>query len=142
MAKAKAGDTVRVHYTGWLEDGTVFDSSADRDPLEFQLGEGQVIEGFEEAIVGMEVGESKTANILPEKGYGPHYGEMVIEVGREQFPPHIAPQVDQVLQLQRPDGDRIRAIITNVSESTVTLDANHPLAGKNLMFDIELLEIV
>lgn len=142
MAKAKVGDTVRVHYTGKLEDGTVFDSSTDREPLEFQLGEGQVIQGFEEAVVGMSTGESKSATIDPEKGYGPHYDEMVIEVGREKFPPHIDPQIDQVLQLQRPDGERIRAIITEVSEETVTLDANHPLAGKNLQFDIELVDIV
>lgn len=141
MVQAKPGDTVKIHYTGRLEDGTVFDSSANREPLEFTLNGGQVIPGFEQAVLGMSPGESKTEKIPMDQAYGPHRPEMVLEVNREQMPPELQPEVGQQLQVQQPDGQAIPVFITEVTESTVTLDANHPLAGEDLTFDIELVEI-
>ena len=141
MAQAKPGDIVKIHYTGRLEDGTVFDSSANREPLEFTLDGGQVIPGFEQAVVGMTPGESKTEKIPMDQAYGPHRPEMVLEVSRQQMPPELQPEVGQQLQVQQPDGQTIPVFVTEVTESTVTLDANHPLAGEDLTFDIELVEI-
>lgn len=142
MAQAKEGDTVQVHYTGKLEDGTVFDSSEERTPLEFTIGSGQIIPGFERAVVGMEPGETKTTTIQPEEVYGPHREEMTITVDRGQFPEEIKPEPGQQLQIQQPDGRAAFVVISDVSESTVTLDANHPLAGQPLTFDIKLVDIV
>jgi len=142
MAQAQNGDTVRVHYTGKVKDGTVFDSSINRDPLEFTLGEGLLIPGFEQAVLGMSPGESKTVEVPADQAYGPHRKEMVVEIDRREFPPHFHPEVGQQLQIPRPDGRVTRLIVTEVSEETVTLDANHPLAGQDLIFDIQLLEIV
>jgi len=141
MAQAKQGDTVKVHYTGKLDDGTVFDSSADRDPLEFTIGEGGIIPGFENAVIGMNLGEAKTEVIPIEHAYGPYSEEMVVVVDRQQMPPDIMPEVGQQLQIQQPDGQILPVIITDVSMASVTLDANHPLAGETLTFDIELVEI-
>jgi len=141
MAQAKSGDTVKVHYTGKLDDGTIFDSSQDRDPLEFKIGEGQIIPGFEQAVVGMNPGENKTATIPVDEAYGPRRDEMVMDVEKEQFPEHITPEVGQKLQMKRSDGQIIMVTITDISEAKVTLDANHPLAGKDLTFDIQLVEI-
>ena len=141
MAQAKTGDTVKVHYTGKLEDETLFDTSINREPLQFTIGEGQVIPGFEEAVIGMNPGESKTTKIPAEKAYGPHYKERVLSVDRNQLPTELEPKVGQHLQLCKPDGQTIMAMVTDVSESTMTLDANHPLAGKDLTFDIQLVEI-
>jgi peptidylprolyl isomerase len=141
MAKAKTGDTVKVHYTGKLKDDTVFDTSANRDPLQFTLGEGQVIPGFEKAVIGMKPGESKTTEIPVDEAYGPHHKEMVLVVARSQFPAELEPKVDQRLQMSRSDGQKILVTVTAVSEENVTLDGNHPLAGKDLIFDIELVEI-
>jgi FKBP-type peptidyl-prolyl cis-trans isomerase 2 len=142
MAQAKTGDTVKVHYTGKLEDGTVFDTSTNRDPLQFTIGEQQVIPGLEQAVIGMEQGESKTAEIPAEQAYGPHRKELILEVERSQFPADLEPQVDQCLQLCQPDGQNMVVRVTEVSGSKVTLDANHLLAGKALTFDIQLVEIV
>nr|HID13942.1 peptidylprolyl isomerase [Anaerolineae bacterium] len=142
MAQAKYGDTVRVHYTGKLEDGTVFDTSIDRDPLQFTIGEGQIIPGFEQAVVGMDPGESKTAKVPADEAYGPHLEEMVQVVDRNQFPVDLEPKVGDYLQIRLADGRTIVVMVTDVSESSVTLDANHPLAGKDLTFDIRLVEIV
>jgi len=141
MSKAKNGDVVKVHYTGKLEDGTVFDSSSGRDPLEFTLGEGQVITGFEEVVVGMAPGEKKTAKVEAEKAYGPRRQEMVVEVDKKQFPGNIDPQVGQHLEIRQPAGDSIMVTVMDVSEAKVTLDANHPLAGKTLEFEIQLMDI-
>jgi peptidylprolyl isomerase len=141
MAQAKTGDTVKVHYTGKLDDGTVFDSSADREPLEFKLGSGSIIPGFERAVLGMSLGESKTETIPTDDAYGPHLEEMVVVVDRQQMPAEIEPQVGQQLQLQQQDGQVLPVVITDVSDASVTLDANHPLAGEALIFDIELVEI-
>jgi peptidylprolyl isomerase len=142
MAQAKNGDTVKVHYTGKLEDGTVFDTSIERDPLQFTIGEGRVIPGFEQTVVGMNPGESKTTKIPADKAYGPHRKEMVLVVDRNQFPVDLKPKVGQQLQSRQADGGAMRVTVTDVSESSVTLDANHPLAGKDLTFDVRLVEIV
>jgi peptidylprolyl isomerase len=141
MTQAKEGDMVKVHYTGKLDDGTVFDSSIDRDPLEFVLGEGQLIAGFEQAVLGMSPGESKTEKIPAEEAYGPHRQEMVVEVERQQLPDNIPLDVGQELQIQQAPDQIIPVVITAISESKVTLDANPPLAGKDLIFEIELVGI-
>lgn len=141
MPSAKSGDTVRVHYTGKLEDGTVFDSSADRDPLEFKLGEGQVIPGFEQAIAGMKPGESKTTTIPPEQAYGPRREDMVATIERAQLPDSLDPAVGQQLSVRQESGRQFRVMVTEVSETTVTIDANHRLAGKTLVFDLELVAV-
>ena len=142
MVLAKVGDTVRVHYSGSLEDGEVFDSSQEREPLEFSLGHGMVVPGFENAIIGMDIGETKTVSIPPEGAYGPHFQERTLVVERSQVPPNIDAQIGMKLQLQSPEGGMTAAVITNVTEDTVTLDMNHPLAGKTLTFEIKLVEIV
>ena len=141
MTQAKNGDAVKVHYTGRLEDGTIFDSSVNRDPLEFTLGEGMLIPGFEQAVLGMSPGESKTADVSADQAYGPHREEMVVEIDRQEFPPHFQPEVGQQLRIPQSDGRVTRLLVTDVSEQKVTLDANHPLAGRDLTFDIQLLEI-
>ncbi len=142
MAQAKHGDTVKVHYTGRLDDGEVFDTSTGQDPLEFTIGQGQTIPGFEQAIVGMNPGESKTTEIPSDQAYGPHHQEMVLVVDRNQIPEHVKPEIDDELKIRRKDGKTFVVTVTDISESNVTLDANHPLAGQNLTFDIELVEIV
>lgn len=139
---AKRGDTVRVHYTGRLEDGTVFDTSLGRDPVEFILGAGQVIPGFEDAVVGMNPGETKAVKVLAEQAYGPYRPELVLEISRDEVPPDLDLEVGLQLVLREPQGPLIPVTVTNLSESTVTLDANHPLAGQDLMFDIQLVEIL
>lgn len=141
MTAAKVGDKVRVHYTGKLNDGTVFDSSAERDPLEFSIGAGQVIPGFEQAVVGMEPGQSKTETIDSNEAYGPYRDEMVAEISRQQIPEDLPLAVGQQLQLQHSSGQVIPVVVTAVGNDTVTLDGNHPLAGKDLIFDIELVEL-
>lgn len=142
MAAAKQGDTVKVHYTGKTAGEGVFDSSADREPLQFTIGQGMVIPGFEEAIIGMNPGESKTVDIPQEKAYGSYHEEGVITLGRQQLPPDLKPEVGQRLQAQRADGQVVIVTITGISESEITLDANHPLAGKTLTFDLTLVEVV
>jgi len=142
MAQAEDGNTVKVHYTGKFEDGTVFDTSADRGPLEFTIGSGQLILGLEQTVIGMSHGESKTVNIPADEAYGQHNAEMLTEIDRSQFPADLNPEVGQHLQLNPPDGQKVMFTVASVSESTVTLDANHPLAGKDLIFDIQLVEIL
>ena len=141
MTQAKNGDTVKVHYTGTLEDGTQFDSSANSDPLEFTLGGGQVIPGFEEAVLGMSIGDSKTKTIPAEQAYGPHDEDMVLVVEKEMFPENINPEISQQLEMRNQDGRAIGVVVTEVTAESVTLDANHPLAGQNLVFELELVEI-
>jgi FKBP-type peptidyl-prolyl cis-trans isomerase 2 len=140
MAQAKEGDTVKVHYTGKLDDGTVFDSSRERDPLEFKLGSGQVIPGFENGIVGMEEGGTKTVTIPPEEAYGAKHDGWPRQVKKDQLPEGLTPQVGTFLQVQQPDGSVIQVIIAQVNEDDVVLD-NHPLAGQSLHFDVELVAI-
>lgn len=142
MAGAKRGDTVRVHFTGRLEDGTVFDTSAERGPYEFTIGESRIVPGFSEAVIGMKPGESKTVEIPAKKAYGLHRKEMIAVIERSKLVAHLNPEIGQRLRIDQADGQKIPATVTKVSASSVTLDANHPLAGKNLTFDIELLEIV
>lgn len=142
MAQAKQGDIVQIHYTGKLEDGTVFDTSRERHPLRFTIGKGQVIEGFEQAVVGMNAGASKTAKLPMELAYGPRREDMVVTMDRGQLPPELVPMVGQRLELTQTDDRKILATVTHVTDSALTLDANHPLAGKTLVFDIELIAIL
>lgn len=141
QTQAKSGDTVRVHYTGRLTDGTVFDSSAQREPLQFTLGQGEIIPGFEQAVEGMSPGDSKTEEIPMDQAYGPYREDMVLQVNRQQMPAEISPQVGQQLQIRQPTGQLVPVTITEVDDGQVTLDANHPLAGQTLVFDIQLVEI-
>ena len=142
MAQVKHGDTVRVHYTLTLEDGKIVDSSTNREPLQFTIGEGQVIPGFEQAVIGMNTGESKTANVPADKAFGPRHEELVLKLDRTQLSEDFKPKVGQQAQIRQADGQTTAVTVTDVSESSVTLDANHPLAGKDLTFDIQLQEIV
>lgn len=138
---ARAGDTVQVHYTGTLEDGSTFDSSEGREPLEFTLGSGQVIRGFEEAVTGMEVGESKIVNIPAEEAYGPRRDDLRLELSREQIPAEIELEPGMGLSLQQPDGQTIPVKVAELKGDSVVLDANHPLAGEALTFELELKAI-
>ena len=142
VEQVKHGDTVKIHYTGKLEDGTIFDTSAKRDPLQFIIGAGQVVSGFEQAIVGMNPSESKTVKVPADKAYGPHREEMVLVVDRNKIPKNLKLELGQELQIPQEDGQKTIVAVTNISESSVTLDANHPLAGKDLTFDIQLIEIL
>ena len=140
MEHAKPGDTVRVHYTGTLRDGSVFDSSRNGEPLEFVLGKGQVISGVNDTVTGMEVGEERTVTVAAEDAYGPHRSDLTITVGRDRFPGHIEPSVGQHLQMTRA-GQAFRVTVQEVADDTIVLDANHPLAGEDLIFSLELVEI-
>jgi len=141
MSEAKKGDKVKVHYTGKLTDGSVFDSSENREPLEFELGAGMMIAGFDKAVTGMKVGETKTANLSAEEAYGQKNDEMVVEVPKSQLPEDLKPEVGQQLGMQQPNGQNVPVVVTKVEAETIEIDANHPLAGKDLVFDIELVEI-
>ncbi len=141
MALAKSGDTVRIHYTGTLTDGSQFDSSTGREPLEFTLGDGMVIPGFDTAVDGMSIGESKTFDIPADQAYGERRDEMVMTVSRDEFPDHIEPEAGQQLQMQQ--GEQVFVVtVTDVNDEAIVLDANHPLAGEDLTFTVELVEIV
>ncbi|MEM1043361.1 MAG: peptidylprolyl isomerase [Bacteroidota bacterium] len=142
MSYATAGDTVRVHYTGTLADGTEFDSSAGRPPLEFTVGGGQVIAGFDEAVTGMATGESQTVEIPADQAYGPRRDEMMLSVPPEQFPENLDPEVGEELELTDSSGQSLAVRVAEVTDEAVTLDANHPLAGEDLTFAITLEEIV
>jgi len=138
---AQDGNIVKVHYTGTLEDGSVFDTSREREPLEFTLGAGQMIPGFEDAVRGMYVGQSKTVTVPAEEAYGAYRDDLVLVIGRDQLPADINPEVGQQLQMQQSDGQVVVVVVTEISEDTITVDANHFLAGKDLIFEIELVEI-
>ena len=138
----KSGDQVRVNYTGKFEDGTVFDSSEGNDPLEFTVGAGQVIPGFDQALMGMKPGESCSVEVSPEQGYGAHVPEMVAEVERQQIPEDHRLQVGGFLEVTLENGDELEMQVVELTDTTATLDANHPLAGKVLHFEIELLDFV
>ena len=140
-AMANDGNIVKVHYTGTLEDGTIFDTSVEREPLEFTLGEGTLIPGFEEAVRGMKVGQSKMVTIPAEEAYGLHSDDLVLVIERAQLPEGLDPEVGQQLQMQQTNGRTTVVIVTDVSKKTITVDANHPLAGKDLTFEIKLVEI-
>jgi peptidylprolyl isomerase len=142
MAKAKNGDTVKVHYTAKLEDGTVFSSSGNRDHLQFTIGEGKTIPGFERAVIGMSPGESKTERVPADQGFGPYREELVVEVDRQNIPADVRLEVGKRFQIPDQNGQITPVSVTNVSESKVTLDANHPLARNDLVLEIQLLEIL
>ena len=139
---AQDGNTVKVHYTGTLDDGSVFDSSAGRAPLEFVLGNQGMIPGFENAVRGMQVGESKTVTIPSAEAYGPHREDMFLVFERDKLPDDMEPEVGKKLQMGTPGGGATDVVITEVTETHFTVDANHPLAGKDLTFEIEVVEII
>ncbi|MBU1564574.1 MAG: peptidylprolyl isomerase [Proteobacteria bacterium] len=140
MTQVMRGYNVKVHYTGKLVDGTVFDSSADSEPLSFAVGSGQVIVGFDEAVIGMEVGESKVVHIPVEKAYGVRNEDLVMQVPIEQVPPDLNPEIGLRLEMGGVNGELMRVVVTEISDTHITLDANPPLAGKELIFTIELVE--
>ena len=142
MAQAKQGDKVQLHYMGKLQDGTIFDSSRERHPLQFTIGEGKVIAGFEQAVIGMKIGEHKTARIPMEQAYGPHREDMVVTMDRSKLPSGLDPKIGQRLEMTQVDDQTSLVTVIDATESTLTLDANHPLAGKELTFDIELVGIL
>ncbi|HAK59064.1 MAG TPA: peptidylprolyl isomerase [Nitrospiraceae bacterium] len=141
MTQAKNGDNVQVHYTGTLEDGTVFDTSRSRSPLQFTLGEGRLIPGLEEAVIGMNRGDAKTVTIPPDKAYGQQRDELIVSMDRTQLPGDVQPVVGQRLEITQANDQNVLVTVTDVTESSIILDANHPLAGKALIFELELMEI-
>ncbi len=141
MSVATKGNTVKVHYTGKLKDGTVFDSSLNREPLEFTLGEGNMIQGFESAVNGMSVGEDKNVTIPCDEAYGQKREDMMIDVPMDKVPAEIKPEVGMDLSIQNQQGQPVPVKVVNVEEEKITLDANHPLAGEDLVFEIKLVEV-
>ena len=145
MAQAKTGDTVRVHYEGQLSDGTIFDSSLEREPIEFILGQDTVIPGFEQAVIGMEVGESKDVSIPPEEGFGEYSEDLVVNIEKTILPPDINPELGMQLEVSSEEEEEETPrvfTIADIAEDSITLDGNHPLAGAEIAFKIELLEIL
>ncbi|MCB1480292.1 MAG: peptidylprolyl isomerase, partial [Rhodobiaceae bacterium] len=141
MTQAKPGDTLHLHYKGSLDDGTVFDSSEGREPLSFVLGAGQIIPGLDAGVTGMKVGEKRTVRVEAADAYGEHHADRVQAVERGRIPDHIEVAPGAQLQVQTQDGQALTVVVTDVTEEHVTLDANHPLAGQALTFDVELVEI-
>lgn len=143
MSQVKNNDTVKVHYTGKFEDGQVFDSSVERgEPLEFTLGKGQLIPGFEKGLIDMKVNEKKTVNVPKEEAYGETNEQLIQEVPKSNLPDDIEPQVGMGLVSENQNGQKINLLVTDVKESTIVVDGNHPLAGKDLVFDLEVVEIL
>lgn len=140
-SQAIAGSTVRVHYNGYLEDGTPIGSSRETGPVEFTIGESTLIPAFENAVVGMEEGDTKTVSLEAQDAFGERREELVRTIDKEQLPSHIDPQVGKFLEIHAEEGENVRAQITDVSEDKLTIDANHPLAGRKVTFEIELVEI-
>nr|WP_102135921.1 peptidylprolyl isomerase [Algoriphagus sanaruensis] len=141
MMQAKKGDAVAVHYTGRLEDGSVFDSSESRSPLSFTLGDGNMIKGFDSAVYGMAIGDKKTVTIPAAEAYGERRQDMMIDIPLDQVPPHIQPEIGLQLTLQGAGGQPVPVTVVDVTDAKIVLDANHELAGKDLIFDIELVSI-
>ena len=141
MTQAKSGDEVTVHYSAKLEDGTEFDTTRDSDPLKFKIGSENVIPGFEESIISMKIGDKKNVTIQPDNAYGQWRKELILNIQKSDFPENINPEVGKRLQIRQRDGQPINVVIADMKEDTVILDANHPLAGKTLVFDIVLIEI-
>ncbi|MBS1620341.1 MAG: peptidylprolyl isomerase [Bacteroidetes bacterium] len=142
MQKVKSGDKVKVHYHGKLTNGETFDSSTGRAPLEFEVGSGMVIKGFDNGVTGMSVGEKRTVNIPFSEAYGPRNAEMIVDVPKEQFPKDMQLEIGMPLMMSDNSGQNMEVIVSQIKENSVVLDANHPLAGQDLIFDIELVEIV
>ncbi len=141
MQQVKSGDKVKVHYHGKLTNGETFDTSEGRDPLEFTVGKGQVIKGFDDALLEMKVGDKKTVEIPVNDAYGPHQENMVVEYPKQEFPADMTPEIGMQLNMSDNQGNNFPVVITELKEEVVVLDANHPLAGKDLVFDLELVEI-
>lgn len=139
--EAQSGDRVTVHYTGTLDDGTVFDSSRDGDPLRFEVGSGQVIDGFDEAVKGMEEGEQKEVNLEPDKAYGERREDLVFDVERDDLPENFEPELGDRVAVEITEGEEVTARVVDTSSDAVTLDLNHPLAGRTLIFDLELVAV-
>ena len=142
MAQAKIGDQVKIHYSESLKDGSFLDSSLEKEPLEFTLGDKMVIAGVEKAIIGMCEGDLKTVTVPPEEAYGIYQKDRILVIKRTQIPDHIDPQLGMILQIRSQEGTVSNFIIKNIRENTITLDGNHPLAGKELTFELKLIEIV
>lgn len=141
MSQVKENDTVKVHYTGKLADGQVFDSSEGKEPIEFTLGQGQLIPGFEKGLIDMKINEKKTISIPKEEAYGEPRAELVQEVEKNQLPEEIKPEVGMGLVSKTPDGKEMNLVVAEVKDETIVVDGNHPLAGKDLIFDLEVVEI-
>ena len=142
MAQVKSGDKVKVHYHGRLTSGETFDSSEGRAPLEFEVGSGMVIKGFDDGVTGMTVGEKKTINIPVDEAYGPKSAEMMIEMPKDRFPKDMELEVGMPLMMSNDSGQNFQVTVAEIKDDVVILDANHPLAGQDLIFDLELVEIV
>ena len=141
MSKVKNGDTVKIHYTGKRKDGELFDTSREQQPLEFTVGNGEIMSGLENSIMGMEAGDTKSIEVPPEEAFGTRQEELVVEIMKSNLPDNIEPYLGQRLQMRNPNGNVIDVAIIEIKEETITLDANHPLAGHTLFFDLELVEI-
>ena len=141
MREAQIGDLVSVHYTGKLKTGEVFDSSKDRDPLEFTLGNKELLTGFEDGVMGMKPGESKSVMLEPEDAFGDRREDLLLKLPKKEFPQNITPSIGLQLTLSNASGNKMTVVITEVGEKSVTLDGNHPLSGQTVVFDIKLLEI-
>jgi peptidylprolyl isomerase len=141
MTKANHGDTVRLHYSVLRRDGRIFASTKGREPIEVTIGNGKLIPGFEEGVIGMEVGERKTLGVPPERAFGPWLGQLVIGVAKEEFPGGEIPEIGEQLNVQKEDGSVLQATVIDISEDAVWIDTNHPLAGETLTFDIQLIEV-
>ena len=142
MQQAKSGDKVKVHYHGRLTNGETFDSSEGRAPLEFEVGGGMVIKGFDDGVTGMSVGDKKTVNIPSAEAYGPRNPEMIIDFPKDKFPGEMELEVGMPLMMNNGAGQQFQVVVVEIKDDVVMLDANHPLAGQDLIFDIELVEIV
>ena len=141
MKEAQVGDLVRVHYTGKLKNGEVFDSSKERDPLEFTLGNKELLAGFEDGVVGMKPGDSKSVTLEPENAFGDRREDLLLKLPKREFPQNITPSVGLQLRLSNASGNEMTVVITEVGKDSVTLDGNHPLSGQTVIFNIELIEI-
>jgi peptidylprolyl isomerase len=142
MAKAKLGDTVKVHYTGKFEDGSIFDSSINGNPLEFTLGLGHVIPGFDNAVIGMEPDEKKSFKVEPEEGYGNYSNDLAFEIDKSRIPDDLKPEIGMDIVITNETGEKTNFTIIDVKEDSIIIDANHPLAGQILNFDIQLMDIL
>lgn len=142
MAAAKLGDTVKIHFTGKLQDETIIETSKSGDPLEFKIGEGNVISGLEQGVIGMAAGDKKTIAVSPEDGFGQPQKDLVVDLNKSEFPEDVEFEVGTYLNIESSDGKEFKAKVVEIKEETVTLDANHPLAGATINYDVELIEIV
>jgi FKBP-type peptidyl-prolyl cis-trans isomerase 2 len=139
--KAELGDKVKVHYEGKLSNGEVFDQSNQEEPVSFEIGKGELIQGFEQAIIGMEAGETKTEQVPYDFAYGERRDDLVLELEKSKIPEHLNPQVGDQLEIKQDEGNNIPVVVKEITEESLTIDANHPLAGKDLTFELELVEI-